>query len=84
MDWGFCYLGSTFLAAFIAVLLVHRELGYPKLRISHLKSEAGEGFFFALSIAGQNVYNVIDKIMLARLSTLEATGIYGAAYRSPR
>jgi O-antigen/teichoic acid export membrane protein len=81
LDWGFYYLSSTLIAAILAVLLVHRDLGYPKLKLSRLRSEIAEGFFFSLSIAGQNVYNVIDKIMLARLSTLEATGIYGAAYR---
>jgi O-antigen/teichoic acid export membrane protein len=40
-----------------------------------------EGFYFSVAQSAQTVYNDIDKAMLARLSTLEATGIYGAAYR---
>jgi O-antigen/teichoic acid export membrane protein len=40
-----------------------------------------EGFYFSVSLSAQTVYNDIDKTMLARLSTLEATGIYAAAYR---
>ena len=40
-----------------------------------------EGVFYSLSMSAQTVYNDIDKTMLSRLSTLNATGIYGAAYR---
>ena len=32
-------------------------------------------------MSAQTVYNDIDKTMLARFSTLDATGIYAAAYR---
>ncbi len=40
-----------------------------------------DGFWFSTSQSAQTIYNDIDKTMLARLGTLDATGIYGAAYR---
>jgi O-antigen/teichoic acid export membrane protein len=40
-----------------------------------------EGFYFSVGLSAQTIYNDIDKAMLTRLSTLSATGIYGAAYR---
>ena len=57
------------------------KLGLPKLSWPQARGEVREGFYFAASQTAQTVYNDIDKTMLARLSTLEATGIYGAAYR---
>jgi O-antigen/teichoic acid export membrane protein len=80
-DWAHYYLASTLLAAVFSVILVYRVFGTPKLDLPRLKLEAAEGLFFSISIAGQNVYNMIDKVMLAQLSTLAATGIYGAAQR---
>ena len=46
-----------------------------------IKPELAEGFFFSASLSSQTIYNDIDKTMMAKLSTLDATGIYGAAYR---
>jgi O-antigen/teichoic acid export membrane protein len=79
--WACLYLLSTAVSALVAVLLVHRMLGHPKLAIWRLKTEVAQGFYFSVGLSSQSVYNDIDKTMLARLSTLEATGIYAAAYR---
>jgi O-antigen/teichoic acid export membrane protein len=81
IEWGFLYLISTAVSALVGVLLVHRSLGLPKIALSKIKSEITEGFYFSVSLSAQTVYNDIDKIMLSRLSSLEATGIYAAAYR---
>ena len=53
----------------------------PKLALYRIRGELREGFYFATSLSAQTIYNDIDKTMLARLSTLGATGIYAAAYR---
>lgn len=79
--WATLYLISTAVSALFAVLLVHRLLGLPKLAVWRIKPEIAEGCYFSISLSAQNIYNNIDKTMLARLSTLEATGIYAAAYR---
>jgi O-antigen/teichoic acid export membrane protein len=46
-----------------------------------MRGELREGFYFSASQTSQTLYNDIDKTMLARLSTLDAAGVYGAAYR---
>lgn len=79
--WACLYLASTAVAALIACLLVTRMLGYPKLALSLIKPEIRQGFYFSISLSAQTINNDIDKTMLASLSTLEATGIYAAAYR---
>lgn len=81
LDWAIFSIASTVVATLIAVLLVHWNLGYPKLALWRIKPEITEGFYFSVSISAQTVYNDIDKTMLARLSSLESTGIYAAAYR---
>lgn len=81
VGWTFLYLISTAVSALIGVILVHVSLGAPKLAISRIKPEILEGFYFSVSLSAQTVYNDIDKTMLARLSSLAATGIYAAAYR---
>jgi O-antigen/teichoic acid export membrane protein len=81
LEWAFLYFISTLMSALIGILLVHRSLGLPKLTLSRMKPEIIEGFYFSVGVAAQTIYNDIDKTMLARLSSLEATGIYAAAYR---
>jgi O-antigen/teichoic acid export membrane protein len=81
LDWAWLYLASSIVSALSAAWLVHRLLGAPKLALNRILPELKEGFYFSISTSAYTVYNDIDKTMLARLSTLEATGIYAAAYR---
>jgi O-antigen/teichoic acid export membrane protein len=79
--WGVYYLACTALSTFVALWLTFRELGRPVAAFTYRATELREGFYFATGISAQNVYNDIDKTMLSKMSTLDATGIYGAAYR---
>ena len=81
LQWGWLYFGSTSLAAIVALGLVFVKLGPPKLSLARTAAEFREGFYFSAGSSTETIYNDIDKAMLARLGTLEATGIYGAAYR---
>lgn len=81
LEWGEFYLGSTALVALVALILVLAKLGAPALNFARRAEEIREGFYFSVTQSAQTIYNDIDKAMLARLSTLQATGIYGAAYR---
>ena len=81
MCWGWFYLGSTVVSCAIAVIVTNWKLGAPKLCLSRIPPELKEGFYFGAGLSAQTVYNDIDKTMLASLSTLDATGIYAAAYR---
>jgi O-antigen/teichoic acid export membrane protein len=81
LQWGSFYLLSTMVVAVIAVFAVLVKLGSPKFESARTLAEVGEGLYFSINQSAETVYNDIDKTMLARLGTLEATGIYGAAYR---
>ncbi len=81
VTWGWFYLGCTVISSVVGVTLTRYLLGAPKLAIWRIRGELAEGFYFGTSMSAQTVYNDMDKTMLARLSTLDATGIYAAAYR---
>ena len=69
------------MVAVAAIVLVVTMLGSPKFKLWRSIAEIREGFYFSAGLSAQTIYNDIDKTMLARLGTLEAAGIYGAAYR---
>jgi O-antigen/teichoic acid export membrane protein len=80
-SWSKWYCASAFASGAAAAFIVSRTLGWP----AHWKWERWrirEGFYFALGLSTSTIYNDIDKTMLARLSSLSATGIYAAAYRA--
>jgi O-antigen/teichoic acid export membrane protein len=80
--WSALYALAALLAATYAVLLVHRDLGLPlRPDAEGLVNYLREGIPFAFGSAAQKLYVDIDKVMLARLTTLEATGAYSAGYR---
>jgi O-antigen/teichoic acid export membrane protein len=81
LQWGVFYLGSTSIVALIALLLALVKLGAPTFDFPRTPAEEREGFYISLGRSAGTIFNDIDKTMLARLGTLEATGIYGAAYR---
>ena len=81
LQWGTFYFASTSIVALVALLLVLVKLGAPTFSLPRTAAEIKEGLYFSVSQSAQTIYNDIDKAMLARLGTLEATGIYGAAYR---
>jgi O-antigen/teichoic acid export membrane protein len=81
LGWAWLYLASSIISAFLAAILVHHLLGPPKLALARIMPELKEGIYFSISTSAYTIYNDIDKTMLARLSTLAATGIYAAAYR---
>ena len=78
--WCILYCIATFAASVISTWFVIQQVGYPKFKLQNITKELGLGLSFAIGISAQNIYNDLDKSMLAKLSTLEATGIYGAAY----
>jgi O-antigen/teichoic acid export membrane protein len=79
--WSCFYLIASIVTAIFAIVVVNRSLGRPRLDLGRLRPEMWEGLYFSLSLSSQTIYNDVDKTMLTRLSTLDATGIYSAAYR---
>lgn len=81
LDWGYAYCISTAIVMAIALYLVADRLGSPRLSLYRSFADIREGFYFSASLSAQTIYTDIDKTMLAKLDTLAATGIYGAATR---
>jgi O-antigen/teichoic acid export membrane protein len=81
LQWGYVYFASTAVVTVISCLLVWSKIGPPTLNWRRSIAEIREGCYFSVSLSAQTIYNDIDKTMLARLGSLDATGIYGAAYR---
>jgi len=79
--WAMAYFVGSATSAVVAVACVCRRLDPPKLGLHRIKGELREGFYFSVSLSATTLYNDIDKTMLARMSALDATGIYAAAYR---
>jgi O-antigen/teichoic acid export membrane protein len=79
--WATLYFIISLITAAIAVAVVNKLVGNPQLELSKIKSNIKQGIYFAISASAQNINSSLDKTMLASLSTLTATGIYGSAYR---
>ena len=81
LNWSILYCLATFASAVMSSLIVIKQVGLPKFNFSAVTQNLKLGFSFAIGVSAQNIYNDLDKSMLAKLSTLQATGIYGAAYQ---
>lgn len=79
--WSFIYAAATAVAALLCGLRLRAIIEHWKFSLRKLKQEVAEGFFFSASESAKTINNDVDKTMLARLSTLDANGIYAAAYR---
>lgn len=79
--WSMLYMATTAVAGVVSVYAVSSSVGKPSFAQPVRTSDLREGAHFSTSLSAQTIYNDLDKVMLARLSTLEATGIYGVAYR---
>jgi O-antigen/teichoic acid export membrane protein len=80
-QWTWMYLGTGLAGAAYAFQQGVALWGRPQIDSASLLSDVREGSLFSIGTSAQTIYNDIDKTMLARLSTLSATGAYGAAYR---
>ena len=80
-QWSYLYLLSALITAIIGIVWVSKTFGRPKLDSTAIPAMASQGIYFAIGESAYNVNSDIDKTMLASMATLEATGIYGAAYR---
>jgi O-antigen/teichoic acid export membrane protein len=79
--WGWLYLIASIFAGILSVALVSSKIGKPIFTRTKLRPVLIDGFHFATSRSAETIYNDIDKAMLGRMSTLDATAIYSVAYR---
>lgn len=80
--WAFLYAVAAFVSAVYAWRTVCKELGpAEKPHRLYVWRSLREGLVFAFGGAAIKLYADIDKMMLARLATMEAAGAYSAGYR---
>jgi len=80
--WCMAYLATSVVCAWVALYCLFSRLARPKFSgLGRIRGELREGLWFSTSLSAQTIYNDVDKTMLARLVTLDAVGIYAAAYR---
>ncbi len=79
--WSVLYFFSSMLVGLFALLTINKTVGKPRLMLARIKSDIRQGIYFSLGMSANNINNNIDKTMLLNMATLEATGIYGSAYR---
>jgi O-antigen/teichoic acid export membrane protein len=78
--WSGIYCIATLVTAITSAILIAKQVGPPKFRLAKVFQDLKLGFSFSISDAAENVYNDLDKAMLAKLSTVESVAVYGAAY----
>ncbi|NEQ45225.1 MAG: oligosaccharide flippase family protein [Leptolyngbya sp. SIOISBB] len=81
IQWAYLYCFSTTLPAILSIWMVNAWLDKPQISIPRLKSELVQGFYFSVSRSSDFVNENIDRIMLASVASLQATGLYGAGFR---
>ena len=79
--WAVLYTSSYVLVSILGILIVNRLVGSPKPKFSSLVATIKQGFFFSIGTSAHNINANLDKTMLASMAGLQATGIYGSAYR---
>ncbi|MFF2843311.1 oligosaccharide flippase family protein [Paenarthrobacter sp. NPDC057981] len=79
--WATLYMLATVPLGIAVAARTTIKLGYSKGNLRLQPSEMKEGLLYSVALSSQNVYNDIDKAMLARLSSVNAAGLYSAAFR---
>ncbi|MGI8959265.1 MAG: flippase [Bryobacteraceae bacterium] len=81
LSWSVVYAATTAVAMVTSLVFVRTVVTSFKLSPGRIKCEIVQGLYFSGGQSAQSIYNDVDKTMLARLATLDANGIYAAAYR---
>jgi O-antigen/teichoic acid export membrane protein len=80
-EWAISYSAWSVAIALLVVLGVGSVVGFARPRPLSFLRQWREGLLYSVGLSAQGVYNDIDKVMLAGLSSLESAGLYAAAYR---
>ncbi|GAB4546558.1 MAG: hypothetical protein Tsb0014_41100 [Pleurocapsa sp.] len=80
-QWAYLYLLSAVFTAIVGIIWVNKVIAKPQLALNRIPTTITQGIYFSIGESAYNINSNIDKTMLTSMATLEATGIYGAAYR---
>jgi O-antigen/teichoic acid export membrane protein len=79
--WTMSYLLASLPVAGALAVATTCHVGWCRPQLREFGREWKTGMLFTVGMSTTTMYNDADKVLLAKLSTLEATGIYSAAYR---
>jgi O-antigen/teichoic acid export membrane protein len=79
--WSVMYLINQLVVGIGSMLWAAMLWGLPQWNWSNLRRRITDGLHFSTAGAAVMMTNSLDKIMLPRLASLEAAGIYSAAFR---
>lgn len=80
-QWSLIYLAATLPIGVGSGLYTTIKLGKSRASLWLRWRDIREGILFSVATSAQNVYNDIDKAMLARIGNVAQAGLYSAAYR---
>ncbi len=80
-EWAISYSVWSLAIALLIAVGVGSVVGVARPRPLSFLRQWREGLLYSVGLSAQGVYNDIDKVMLAGLSSLESAGLYAAAYR---
>jgi len=81
LTWSSLYLIAAIATTSYTQWMVNKDLGRPVFFNNHWFRRIRESMPFALWASSDKLYIDADKVMLARMTSLDVTGIYSAAYR---
>lgn len=81
LSWAVVYAATSAVVSAAVMAYTSAAVGRARASLGRYRAEWRDGLMFSVGLSAQTVYNDIDKAMLGRLGTLEATGVYTAAYR---
>ena len=79
--WAAAYGVASLAVAVPIVMATARRVGVARPAPRRFLAQWRDGLLFAFGMSAQGAYNDIDKVMLARLGSVDAVGVYAAAYR---
>ncbi len=79
--WAIAYLIASLFAAGISLCMVINRFFPPLWNLHGYIHSFGKGAHFAIGSTASKVHADLDKAMLARMDSLESSGVYSAGYR---
>jgi O-antigen/teichoic acid export membrane protein len=79
--WGFYYLVATAIFAVLAFAFTCRDIGAPRFVMPEVRTVVRDGVGYSLMNASSRLSVDVDKVMLGRMDSVAATGLYAAGYR---
>ena len=80
--WAGVSLLVSCLGATIAMVVVTKCFGRPKLSLGLMRKHTLEGLLYSSTISTSSIYNDVDKVLLGHYGMNAANGIYAMAYRA--